>query len=186
MIPLDKSEIPPEKRNDPRLAEWEEAVSKGIQNTSYRVGVCLHEAAHAIYLERCGACCVTLHVAVALYDAQSDRYEASVAAVRPSFGKERALVDLDELARAYAAGGVAKRLLIADDTWMEEGGDQTDFRIFAAEASKSGLPVEEISRRWEQAKRDVEKDLRSPALRLQIWDRAREFEKQILRHAADR
>jgi hypothetical protein len=31
---------------------------------------------------------------------------------------------------------------------------------------------------WEQAKRDVEKDLRSPALRKQIWDRARKFKKQ--------
>jgi hypothetical protein len=37
----------------------------------------------------------------------------------------------------------------------------------------------DISEGWEAAKQDVERDLRSPAFRKEMWDLARELEKKI-------
>jgi hypothetical protein len=176
---LDKSQLPADKLDDPRLAEWEEALLKSLQHVSYRQGVCVHEAGHALYMERAGACRVTLHAAVALYDPQNDEFEFGAAGVRGNFGQQ-VQIDILIMARWYAAGGVAKRLLIGGDDWGEAGGDQADFRVFSGVATDLGQSADQISELWEQAKRDVETDLRSPAFRRQLWDRAREIEQQLL------
>jgi hypothetical protein len=48
---LDKSRIPFEKLDDPRLKENEKEVLEAMQNPTYRLHVCLHEAAHGVYLQ---------------------------------------------------------------------------------------------------------------------------------------
>src|SRR6266404_7595869 len=111
MISLDKTRIPADKLDDPRIAAWEEAVLKSFHEESYRRGVCLHEAAHAIYMERAGAIRVTLHPAVALYDPQNDEFDFATAGVQADFGLVGVEMNSLTMARWAVAGGVAKRLL---------------------------------------------------------------------------
>jgi hypothetical protein len=192
VLRLDKSRIPANKLDDPRLAESEEAVCKGMQNETFRKGICLHEAAHAIYMERAGACRVTLHPPLAMYDSQNDRFDIGPAAVQPDFGSVPVETDIMTMARWNVAGGVAQRFLIGGDPALFDDGyerdfsvlfedsDQYDFSMFSGQAVRHGLLAEEIRDIWEQAKRDVQKDLRSPLFRRQLWERAREFEQQLL------
>jgi hypothetical protein len=176
---IDKSKIPANKLDDLHLAEMEAALLKRLQKVTFRRGVCLHEAAHAIYMKRAGAFRVSLRHPVVLYDPQNEEFEFGAAEVRAYFG-EGVPMNILAMARWYAAGGVAWRLLIAGDKWGEEGGDQSDFRVFSTHALKCGLSSVQISKRWEQAKRDVERDLRNPAFRRQLWARARKFEQRLL------
>lgn len=182
---FDRSRVPAEKLDDPRLAEWEKAARMGMQNYTYRLGVCLHEAAHAIYLERAGALCVTLHPFISQYDPQSDDFFAAIAGVVGDFGQKPIETDILSMARWHVAGGVAKRLLVGGAAGRDEGGDSEDFSVFSEQAVHYGLPSELVVNCWEQAKRDVEKDLRSPAFRRQLWDRAREMNQQLLEMVAD-
>jgi hypothetical protein len=176
---LDKSRIPTEKLDDPELAKWEEAIRIGMQDGTYRMKVCLHEAAHAIYIERAGGQAI-LHLPVAFYDARDDTFDVGGAAVAAHFEKEVA-VDGLVMARWYVAGGVAQQSLISGCTEAE---DEQDFEVFSAQWQSQGLPPQEMLSYWEQAKLDVEKDLRSPAFRAQILERARQMEQQLLEMAS--
>ena len=60
-----------------------------------------------------------------------------------------------------------------------EPGDGQDFEVLSREFVGLGGDPDEIAEYWEQAKRDVGKDLRSPAFKRQVWDRAREFKRQL-------
>jgi len=53
-VRLDKSRIPLDKLYDPRLAKLEADICEKMKDETYRLHVCLHEAAHAIYMERAG------------------------------------------------------------------------------------------------------------------------------------
>jgi hypothetical protein len=188
---LDKSRVPPEMLDDPRLAEKEKAVRIGMQNETYRMGVCLHDAAHAIYIERSGGR-VTFHPPVARYDLQIEDFVIGTAAVQADFGPVPIEVELEAMAHWLVAGDVARRLLTGDSSVLFDDGyerdlseffedsDKSDFESFSSNVAAFGLNSEQISENWEQAKRDVEKDLRSPAFKGQIWERAWEFEHQLL------
>jgi hypothetical protein len=52
---LDKSRIPVEKLDDHRLKKQEAEVLEAMDDPAFRRHVCLHEAAHGVYLERAGA-----------------------------------------------------------------------------------------------------------------------------------
>jgi hypothetical protein len=80
------------------------------------------------------------------------------------------------MARCYAAGGVVKRSLIDG----ADAADEQDKEVFATEMAKYGVTPEMTAEHWERAQRDVERDLRSPAFRRQLWERARELERQLL------
>ncbi len=180
---LDKSRVPVEKLADPRLQEWENDMLKLLQdNPSYRRFCCVHEAGHAVYYERAGVMRVIFHGPVALYSAETDEFDfggAAVALVWPDAGVE---MDLLTMARCYVAGGVVARVLT---TRIDEDSDGRDREEFIRECPRlcPGITPEEISELWEQAKKDVQVDLRSPAFRHELWRRATEFENQILRNS---
>ncbi len=147
MQAFDRSRIPADKLNDPRLAEWEKAARMGMQDYTYRMGICVHEAAHAIYLERAGAVRIYLVPFVSQYDPQNDDFVVATAGVQGEFGKG-ATVDMLSMARWYVAGGVARRLLVGGAVELDDGGDQDDFRVFSEQSVKYGLPSEQISSCW--------------------------------------
>lgn len=90
-------------------------------------------------------------------------------------------IPLRQCAKWTVAGGVVMRRL----TNFDDEGDKHDKEAFFSECRvitddetqtvKEGMPEDEIHRLWDQAQAAVEKDLRSPAFRHQLWDRAREF-----------
>jgi hypothetical protein len=177
---LDKSRIPCEKLNDPRLKKIEEDVLQAMQVSTYRRHSCLHEAAHGVYLVRAGAKRLIYHGPVAIYDAESDTFDIGDAGIQGDFGEHGVNCDPLKMARWYVAGGVATRILTA---WSDEEGDGRDFEEFVRQCP---LLIQEISREgiselWEQAKKDVERDLRSPAFRQELWRRARDFEAWLSR-----
>lgn len=176
---IDESLIPPDKLADPRLAWWKEAVEPALKDKTNRAGVCLHEAAHAVYLERAGAKAI-FHPPTVLYDPRNDTFGMAAAGVHGEFGTG-AKVDSLVMARYFVAGGVAKRVLtkLTEDSF-DDGGDEQDLIDWTETGEELGMSSEVILAHWEEAKRDVEKDLRSPAFRRQLWKRAWAFEGQLL------
>jgi hypothetical protein len=175
---VDKSRIPPDKLDDPRLADEEAALLRAMRDEENFLQVCVHEAAHAIYMERAGFVPV-LQGPVIFYYSDTDTFDSGEAGVS-GIAKDGG-VDTDSfaMARRYVASGVASSVLIGDGGESIEPGDGQDFEVFSGEFVRLGGDPDEIAEYWEQAKRDVEKDLRSPAFRQQVWDRAREFKRQL-------
>lgn len=186
MFPFDRSRIPSDKLDDPRLAKWENAARKTMQDYAFRMAVCIHEAARAIYMERAGAVCVILCPLISHYDAQSDEFYMSLACVQGDFG-QRLTMDISSVARWYVAGGVAKRLLVGAAVEPDGGGDQRNAKDFSAWITQLGIVAssEDISACLEEARRDVEKDLRSAAFKRQLWDRANEMSQQLVEMTAE-
>jgi hypothetical protein len=174
-LALDKSRIPPDKLNDPRLVRCEETLLAEMRNQQYLLQVCVHEAAHAIYMERLGLMPV-LHGPVAYYDADKDTFDFGALAVHGNAGDGVEVTSIG-MARWYVAGGVATSLLIGSGA--DQATDGQDFEVFISELVKLGANDEAIAQHWEQAKRDVEKDMRSPVFRREVWDRARDFKGQL-------
>jgi hypothetical protein len=176
---LDKSRVPVEKLADPRLQEWENDILEIMQDPSYRGFCCVHEAGHAVYYERAGAKRLTFHGPVALYCAETDEFDFGGAAVEIVWPDTGAEMDLLTMARAYVAGGVVARTLT---TRIDEDADGRDHEDFIRECQRlcPGITRKEISEHWEQAKKNVEIDLRKPALRRELWRRAKEFENKLL------
>jgi hypothetical protein len=174
---VDKSRIPPDKQKDVRLVKAEQDLLSAMGNEQHCLQVCVHEAAHAIYMERVGVVPV-LHGPVAFYDSTTDTFDLGEAAVHGNAG-DGVNVESLAMARWYVAGGVAVSVLIGEGEDPIEPGDEQDFGVFTAELVKAGASPEQIASHWEQAKRDVKNDLRSPAFRRQIWDRARDLKQQL-------
>jgi hypothetical protein len=172
---LNKSRIPPEKLDDPRLANLEKGLLKFMNDDANRLRSCLHEAAHAIYLKRAGAVEVRFYGPVAHYRPETDSFDVGDVGVAGDFGSVPVSCDSLAIARWHAAGGVAKRNLTGDDN----SGDETDLRDFYAWATKIGMTQKEIDQHWRQAQIDVATDLRKPAFRQEVWALARSY-KQIL------
>lgn len=181
MFHFDKSRIPPDKLDDPRLIEWERASRAAHEDKNYRMVTCVHEAGHAVYMEKAGAR-VVFHGPVAFYDSENDTFDIGTAAVAADGGSGLSL-DALAMARWYVAGRIAQKALFGKDLVERRGLDESDahdFKVFCGEWKRFGFPHDQMMPHWEQAKVEVEKDLRSPALRRQIWERAREFEQQLL------
>ncbi len=174
MIVLDKSRIPDNRLEDPRLIAEGKNCCEALQDPRYRLQVCVHEAAHGIYLRRAGATELIYHGPVAYYDAAIDEFDIGSAGILGKFPAEGVNMSAPELARWLAAGGVAKCLL----TDASDGGDGRDFEEFTRMCE--GYGDQAIQLEWEAAKKDIEKDLRSPAFRREVWKLAREFEKWLL------
>lgn len=179
MIRLDKSRIPPELVDDPRLQRLEEQILELMQDPTYRSSVCLHEAAHATYYERAGARRVIYHGPVAFYDVASDTFDLGNAAIEPDFGEAGQSTDLLTMCRCLVAGKVATDALTAREDEDGDGRDREEFARLCAQHCPNMAP-KEISEFWEYAKNEVMKDLRSPAFRRGLWERAREFEEWLL------
>jgi hypothetical protein len=120
------------------------------------------------------------HGPLAFYRAESDTFDIGSAGIEGVFGDDGTDVDLLAMARWYVAGGVATRSLTG---WNDEDGDGQDFEVFVRECFRliPEITREGISTHWEQAKKDLERDLRRPEFRRELWRKAREFEDWLLR-----
>ena len=167
---IDISEVPSEKRTDPRFLE----LCKRIQNSDPRQikAVCVHEAAHGIYLRRAGAIDLRRRGTLVGYDVQHDDFFISPAAVAPIFPTPWN-ARLDEVARYHAAGGVAMRTLTAET----DVGDEKDLESLR-EFCNDFFPAQtaNVHHHWQRAQSEVERDLRNPKFKQEVWEQARDFE----------
>ena len=174
---IEISEVPIDRQSDPRFIEF----CARIQNSDPRqiTATCVHEAAHGIYMRRAGAIDLKRRGIVVGYDSQQDDFFISPAAVAPVFPKPWK-ARLDAVARYYAAGGVAMRRL----TTETHTGDEKDFDDFCGFCNDY-FPQEaaNAARRWREGQDAVQRDLRTPAFRQEVWAEARQFEGWLRDHS---
>ena len=160
-----------------------EEIRDLMKDPHNRLSVALHEAGHVLYARRAGATELRYHGPLEHPDRPG---EFGAAGVQPTFSLEGVHIDLPTMARWYCAGGVVKRVLCPHLSTDDE--DATDYEIFCQETgalakspdgAAAKLEPQEILDFWKSAQQDVERDLRSPALRRELWDLAREIEKKI-------
>ena len=172
----DKSEIPSAKLNDPRLKRVEQRLSEHVSDKKLRRSACVHEAAHFLYGKRTGAIDFTFRGPAILYNELTDEFSGSIAAVRPIFPDKKPNECSEQaIARMLVAGCIAEGLLTESGGVRSDSLDLEGFKKRFREIRSN----EDISRNWEAAKRDVRKDLRSPAFRKELWALADELEKKF-------
>lgn len=176
---IDVSRVPIEKRDDPRIDAEEKELLALLQVFEFRMATLVHEAAHAHYFEAAGVRDLHFRGPLIEYDSAADTFHASFAAIETVFPGP---LTPAELARISASGGVVKRLLTdCEARWGDRGGDEDDFVDFVHKARlRFQFSAEEIDAAWKSASYDVARDLRSPAFRRQLWDRAREYDQHLL------
>jgi hypothetical protein len=147
-----------------------------------RLCIALHEAGHVRYGLRAGAVDVKYHGPVE-YPGRPGIF--GVAAVEMVFPESGTSVDIIAIARWLCAGGVVKRILMPD-FWVDDE-DSTDYDVFideyisrVPEQVLGGLTREAYAKTfWQQGQQDVERDLRSPSFRREMWELARDVEGKI-------
>jgi hypothetical protein len=142
--------------------------------------VCLHEAAHAIYMGRAEHQAIRFIGPAILYNENTDEFIAIGALVDGGFVWAPASEEtLFQEAKIRAAGGLAVRKLLNHD----DAGDEQDRRGFL-EVCRSAPPhlqninAEEM---WARAQAAVEADLDSEQLRVRIWAKTEDFMEELYR-----
>ena len=147
-----------------------------MQDPDWRVATCVHEAGHVYYARRAGAVDFRYHGPLEYPERPGD---FGSAAVGPVFPKEGLKVDLLDIAKWYAAGGVVMRRLVPD--FATEDCDANDLDVFKDDIRKRSPEISDatLQNYWVQAQSGIERDLRKPALRRELWALAREIEQKI-------
>lgn len=176
-IQIDKSRIPESKLADPRLPEIEAGLCRAVEDSPTRTYACLHEAGHAVYMERAGVA-FTLRGPAIWYDARHDILKPALAGVSPGVLGENWTANSLQIARWSVAGFVAAETLMPTLNYSRDT-DTSDFETFADDMREQGASEESILKHWEQAKLDVASDLESTGFKRRIWSLARVFNQQL-------
>lgn len=176
-IHVDKSRVPADKLSDPRLTEAEADVCQKLKDGFTRMYACVHESAHALYMERAGIA-FTFRGPSIWYDSKHDIFRGGLAGVAPGTSGEDYAVNSLQLARWSVAGFVVAETLLPTAKHLEDT-DTSDFETFADDMRERRASEESISAHWKQAKSDVTKDLQNVELRQAIWDQALVFNRQL-------
>jgi hypothetical protein len=178
---IDALQVPREKLTDPRFLQLQSHLEAALRNQGWVTAFCAHEVAHIVYLTRAGMKDFTFIGATILYDAARDDFDGFPASVKPGGFNNDVLAQINveqwilAVAMGHAAGGVAARKL----TTAPDSGDQGDYQNFCTlcDVLCARHPDLTIDRPglWKLAQGAVEKELRSPTFRKEIWDKAHEI-----------
>lgn len=149
---------------------------RDFSNKDYGYKVCLHEAAHAIFMELDGIKNVRFSGPEIYYNFETDTFGATSARVTGD-DQPDAIVDDDGTfikTKHIVAGGVAVRKLFSlNENESGEGGDYADFlRWCAKNPPNSGETAEAL---WKRAREAVNVMLEDAELRERIEKRADEY-----------
>jgi hypothetical protein len=178
---IDISAVPEDKQKDARFVQLLASLQILCSSAEYITARYVHEAAHAIYLERAGATGVQFSGARIVYDSKLDRFDHAGASVKGTgyngkYGSD-VLGWVSAMAKVHASGGIAVRKLTGVADPGDEG-DREHFESFCDVVCKpNNYPLDRTAL-WKAAQDAVEKDLRSPAFRRTIWDKVAEFKLQ--------
>ncbi len=160
----------PENQSDPRL--------EYLMEESYRAGVCIHEAAHAEYMERIGDVYVEF---IPLPNEEQFKYCDALVTNHATYEQDVAQAKANPLGylKSILAAGIAEELLTrANGAYCGTAFDEEETEeMFDA----LGIRAEERKRILKQAHAEILKDLRSPAFRKALWARARFFQRILER-----
>jgi hypothetical protein len=175
---IDKSGIPADKLNDPRLPAIEAGLRRAVEDSPTRLYACLHEAGHAIFMERAGVA-FTFRGPAIWYDIRHDILTPAIAGVSPGVPGENWTANSLQIARWSCAGFIVAETLMPHPRNAYSKEDTSDFDSFADDMRQSGATEESIQSHWEAAKLDVAKDLESAGFKRRIWAQARIFKQQL-------
>jgi hypothetical protein len=188
MKPLsaDKSAIPEELRDHPEVLALEAEVLSQFADPEARKRTCVHEAAHEHYFRKVGIRTMR-RGPFAFCDENTGGCRFANAGVYPAnYDEFPDTVDIEELAKAYAAGCVAARELTAlgaikATEEAQNMGFGSDFDNFArvCKLMFNGATDRQIKKTFELAKTAVELELQAPELRTEIQRLANEFGEEI-------
>jgi hypothetical protein len=163
-------------RSDPRLLN----LLNSIEHTDPTLikAICVHEAAHGIYMRKAGAIKLRFKSMEIFWDSDKDDFDIAAAAIAPDFDEQWEVTsdNIDAVARFHAAGGVATTTLTTEVNSMDRS-DLEHFRLICSGLSNQSLDALEI---WKRAQVWVLNDLRSPQIRSEIWGLEKEFEGWLL------
>jgi hypothetical protein len=171
-VKIDITQVPDDRKNDPRF-KHEHAKLVTIYSDPDKINnIAVHEAAHAIYLERAGTVNIKFHGPRIEYNVIGDIFDSCSAYVQG--GGYDGNHQLNEewvlaIAKAHAAGGVAALKL----TSVGVSGDTGDRDLFENACDKlcstGSITITDRDALWTLAQNEVENELLDPSLQHEIW-----------------
>jgi hypothetical protein len=185
VVKIDTSQIPRDKLDRPDFLGLRAQIEQVLVIQKWRFAFSIHETGHLIYMSRAGFKDFLYHGPRIEYDAEKDKFIAFPAAVQQqSLGATNTQnLELDQwilgVAKGHAAGGVfARELTAAPDAGDEQ--DRQNFEVFC-DLMLENSPGMSIDRSglWVLAQEEVKTDLRDPAFRKEVWERAAEVREKL-------
>ena len=180
-VVLDTSQALPENFDAHVLAGFELTCAIQMMDEGFRAAVCLHEAAHAEYMERLGDTYIRFMPPYVLYKPDGE-LTCCDAAVTNDMSEEDDFAQMNADALGYTKSILAAGIVESVLTEQQHDGTSIDNEELEAMFDKIGTAHVERERILKQARAEVLKDLRSPAFRKALWKRAK-FYQRILEHA---
>jgi hypothetical protein len=176
-IVFDTSRVPPDK-HDSALAELEFRCTVEMLEESFRLAVCLHEAAHAEYSERVGAVFVEFIPPLAYLKNDCLEYVNA----RVSAYLEESEFEAERFTKIFISGDIVVAALIGSETGCNDpdsDNPDSDYQQLDDCFKKAKVRKQDRKKIIAQARTEILKDLRSPTFRNRLWKRA-QFYKGIL------
>lgn len=168
------------KHEDPRFKELHRRMQVSFGDKDYGYRVCLHEAAHAVFMEADGIKNVRFSGPEILYDYTTDTFVGSGGRATGDDQPEIEITDEYIFKRTMhaAAGGVALCVLAAvEGEETGEGGDYREFRrLYQKNPPKNNEPPEVL---WKQAQEAVATKLNDEKIKAKILLKADEYLQQL-------
>ncbi len=175
------------KHQDPQSKELYQRMQVSFTDRNYGYRVCLHEAAHAVFMELDGIENVRFTGPEIFYDYSIDKCVGATARATGDDHPEVAITDEYIFKRSMhaAAGGVALRVLAGvEDQDTGEGGDYPDFkRLYQKNPPSTAEPPEVF---WKRAQEAVATKLGGENVKAKILSRAAEYFQQLYPAKEDR
>lgn len=181
IVQIDISQVPEEKRNDPRFWARLAAMQQDLLEPKKIHAVCVHEAAHAVFRILAGTKQLPSATGPRIsYDAAKDEFNGTMASIK---FEDRNVGDIpadkwfDYITKSYAAGGVAARVLANSVETGDDDDDRENFnRAFALMKPYMTRSAEE---QWIATQHAVENDLRQTRIQKWILDYAEDLKTEL-------
>jgi hypothetical protein len=186
MVAIDTSDIPQERRDDPRLFNLKNRMQIGLSNPVIQDAMCLHEAAHLLYATQANAPIRGYKGPYITYDSKRNEFDAyTFSVIIDTVTKEALKMDRKELiltrSKIFAAGGVASRELTDILNFMPDAGEGADRVNFEAFCAAAGLHIPaERETTWLWAQDQVRQHLRVQKVRDVLWALAAEIKPLLI------
>jgi len=189
-VEIDVSQVPEDKRKDSRFLRLLADMQRGCADQRLVHAICIHEAAHVFFLGHAGLDKPTANGPRILYDQVKDQFDGQGSVV--SFGAwDQKYIDaldsrdwLGRVAKGYAAGGVAARIL-ANSVDRGDGDDREHFEnIFAKIKSSNPSLTWTSDFLWANAQKALELDFKNAEIKDVILQCAEGLKPELFRAAS--
>ena len=178
--------VPRFKRRDETLLEMIGENTANLQDRKWKRALCVHEAAHAEYAERYGSEPAVFEAPLAfIYDESDGSFtlkEAQVWVDVPHYWR-------DDLKQMLAAGVVERALMPgfqSEDEALGSTSEGGDYVYVLAALKRGRVPKSQHVKVLKQVRREIQRDLRNPAFRKVILQRAKSYQRILEKAIAKR